>query len=158
GYRAATQIVRDVELHGTCSRCGRPATTLRQSHFGGLAPSCARCARRALGVETAPASLGAPGRPLEGETRSPPRRPLALVLAQMLVPIALLLVAGFTAAATHSGVPVTVGQLAIVAWLMTGAVTLNPIARRLEIGRAEALRLRRRWSPLVAAVTVACDF
>jgi len=158
GYRAATQIVREVQLHGTCARCGRPAVTLRQGHFGGLLPSCAGCAHRGMDLATASESLGAPVRLLAGEQRSPRRRRLAFVLAQMLVPVLLLLTAGLIAGATRSGVPVTFGQLAIVAWLMTGTVTLDPIARRLDIGTAEALRLRRRWSPLVAAVTVACDF
>ena len=86
------------------------------------------------------------------------RRRCAFVGAQLVVPILLLLGAGAVAVATRSGIPVTFGQLAIIAWLMSGAWALRPVARRLELPPTEAVRLQRRWSPLVAAVTIACDF
>ena len=49
GYRASHQRVTHVRFHGVCVRCGKQAVTFAHRRFGGLVPSCRRCARRGSG-------------------------------------------------------------------------------------------------------------
>ena len=60
GYRASDQRVTHVRFHGVCVRCGKRAEMFGQRRFGGLVPSCRRCARGAVEPEAVSASLGVP--------------------------------------------------------------------------------------------------
>ena len=82
---------------------------------------------------------------------------LEFVLAQLLVPILILLATAAIALATNSGIPLACGQLAIVVWLVTVPSLLGRLGERLGIGSTEAVRLQHRWSPVVAAVAIGCD-
>ena len=158
GYRASHQRVTRVQLHGVCVRCGKRAETFAQRWFGGLVPSCSRCARRAVSTEAVSASLEVP---VSFSTDDPAPASLGtrlrFVLAQMAAPVLILLVTAILALATGSGIPLACGQLAIVVWLVTVPSLLPRLGERLGIGSTEAVRLQHRWSPVVAAVAIGCD-
>jgi hypothetical protein len=158
GYRASYQRVTHVRFHGVCVRCGKHADTFAHRRFGGLVPSCRRCARRVVEREDVSASLAVP---VSFSTDDPAPASLAtrlrFVLAQMAAPVLILLVTAIVALATGSGVPLACGQLAIVVWLVTVPSLLPRLGERLGIGGTEAVRLQHRWSPVVAAVAIGCD-
>ena len=158
GYRASHQRVTHVRFHGVCVRCGQRAETFAHRRFGGLVPSCRRCARRAIEPDEVAASLEVP---VSFSTDDPEPASMAtrvrFVLAQMAAPVLILLVTAIVALATGSGVPLACGQLAIVVWLVTVPSLLPRLGERLGIGGTEAVRLQHRWSPVVAAVAIGCD-
>ena len=158
GYRASDQRVRAVRVHGVCVRCGQRAEVFAQRRFGGLVPACRRCARRPLEPDTVSDALGVPVR---FTTDDPPPTGVAtrfeFVLAQMLVPILILLTTGAVALLTNSGIPLACGQLGIVVWLVSVPSLLGRLGDRLGITGTEAVRLQHRWSPVVAAVAIGCD-
>lgn len=159
GYRAAHQRTRVVRVHGTCVRCGEPAEVLHRRRFGALVPSCRRCTRRAVTLEDASTSLGAPvefgDRPA---SRSPRTRRLAFVLTQMAVPLACLIGAGALSVAWSSALPLMLVQLALLGWLVATPWTFPRLSSVLHLERGECTRLEHRWGRMVAAVVVACDF
>ena len=158
GYRASHQRVRAVRVHGVCVRCGGRAEVFGSRRFGGLVPACRRCARRPIDASTVSDALGVPVR---FTTDDPPPTPRAkrfeFVVAQMLIPILILLVTAVLALATDSGIPLACGQLGIVVWLVTVPSMLGRLGDRLGIAGTEAVRLQHRWSPVVAAVAISCD-
>jgi hypothetical protein len=158
GYRASDQRVTHVRFHGVCVRCGQRAETFAHRRFGGLVPSCRRCARRTIEPAEVAASLEVP---VSFSTDDPAPASMAtrlrFVLAQMVAPVLILLVTAIVALATGSGVPLACGQLAIVVWLVTVPSLLPRLGERLGIGGTEAVRLQHRWSPVVAAVAIGCD-
>lgn len=158
GYRASHQRVRAVRVHGVCVRCGRRAEVFAERRFGGLVPACRRCARRPVDARAVSNALGVPVR---FTTDDPPPASLAtrfeFVVAQMLVPLLILLVTAVVALATNSGIPLACGQLGIVVWLVTVPSLLGRLGDRLGIAGTEAVRLQHRWSPVVAAVAIGCD-
>jgi hypothetical protein len=158
GYRASDQRVVHVHFHGVCVRCGRAAETFARRRFGGLVPSCRRCARHPVEPHEVAASLEVP---VSFSTDDPAPAPLGtrlrFVLAQMAAPVLILLVTAIVALATSSGIPLACGQLAIVVWLVTVPTLLPRLGERLGIGGTEAVRLQHRWSPVVAAVAIGCD-
>jgi hypothetical protein len=147
-----------VRFHGVCVRCGRRADAFSQRRFGGLVPSCRRCARRPVELDDVSASLEVP---VSFSTDDPAPASVAtrlrFVLAQMAAPVLILLVTAVVALATGSGIPLACGQLAIVVWLVTVPSLLPRLGERLGIGGTEAVRLQHRWSPVVAAVAIGCD-
>jgi hypothetical protein len=158
GYRASHQRTRAVTLPGTCTRCGRPAEVLNHQRFGGLVPACARCAHRPLTPADLSDALGVPVAFAAADPEPAPRvRRLQFVAAQLMIPIGLLFITAMVAFATASTVPLAVGQLGIVAWLVTSSSILRPFAERLGIGDHESARLRHRWSGLVATIAISCD-
>jgi hypothetical protein len=158
GYRASDQRVRAVRVHGVCVRCGRHAEVFGQRRFGGLVPACRRCARRPVDAAAVSHALGVPVR-FTSDDPAPTSRTkrFEFVLAQMLVPIVILLVTAVVALATNSGIPLACGQLGIVVWLVTVPSMLGRLGDRLGIAGTEAVRLQHRWSPVVAAVAIGCD-
>jgi hypothetical protein len=158
GYRASDQRVTAVRVHGVCVRCGQRAEVFGQRRFGSLVPSCRRCARRPLDAHTVSEALGVP---VSFTTDDPPptsrAKRLQFVLAQMVVPVLILLVTAIVALATNSGIPLACGQLGIVVWLVTVPSLLGRLGDRLGIAGTEAVRLQHRWSPVVAAVAIGCD-
>jgi hypothetical protein len=158
GYRASDQRVHAVRVHGVCIRCGRRAEVFGQRRFGGLVPACRRCARRQIDAGAVSDALGVPVRFTTDEPVpiSVAKR-LEFVLAQLLVPILILLATAAIALATNSGIPLACGQLAIVVWLVTVPSMLGRLGERLGIEGTEAVRLQHRWSPVVAAVAIGCD-
>jgi hypothetical protein len=158
GFRASDQRVLGVRFHGVCVRCGRRAETFAQRRFGGLVPSCRRCARHPLEPQTVSASLDVP---VTFTTDDPAPAPMAtrlrFVLSQLAAPVLILLVTAIVALATASGIPLACGQLAIVVWLVTVPSIVPRLGEKLGIGPTEAVRLQHRWSPIVAAVAIGCD-
>jgi hypothetical protein len=158
GYRASDQRVRAVKVHGVCVRCGQRADVFGHRRFGGLVPACRRCARRPIDASAVGDALGVPVR---FTTDDPPPTSRAkrfeFVLAQMVVPILILLATAIVALATNSGIPLACGQLGIVVWLVTVPSLLGRLGDRLGIAGTEAVRLQHRWSPVVAAVAIGCD-
>jgi hypothetical protein len=158
GYRASHQRVTNVRFHGVCVRCGRGAETFAHRRFGGLVPSCRRCAHRTVDADEVAASLEVP---VSFSTDDPAPAPmgtrLRFVLTQMAAPVLILIVTAIVALATGSGIPLACGQLAIVIWLVTVPSLLPRLGERLGIGGTEAVRLQHRWSPIVAAVAIGCD-
>jgi len=159
GFRAAHQRTCGVHVHGTCVRCGDPAEVLHQRRFGALVPSCRRCARRAMTLPEASASLGAPvefgDRP---GSRSPRARRLAFVLTQVAVPLVCLIAAGTLAATWSSVWPLMLVQIALLAWLVATPWTFPRLSAVLHLERGECTRLEHRWGRAVASVVVVCDF
>jgi len=159
GFRASHQHTREVQVHGTCVRCGTPAEVLHRRRFGALVPSCRRCSRRPVELDAAEESLGAPitfaDRPAAPSSR--PRR-LAFVLTQMAVPLSCLVVAAGLAVAWSSAVPLMAVQLALLAWLIATPWTFPRFSTALHLARGECTRLEHRWGRVVAAVVVICDF
>ena len=91
GYRASHQRVTHVQFHGVCVRCGKRAETFAQRRFGGLVPSCRRCAPRPVEPEEVSASLEVP---VSFSTDEPAPASIAtrlrFVLAQMAAPVLIL--------------------------------------------------------------------
>ncbi len=158
GYRASDQRVRAVRVHGVCVRCGRRAELFGQRRFGGLVPACRRHARTPARRRAIAEALRVP---VEFSTNEPVAIPVATrfeyVLAQLLVPILILLVTATVAVASNFGNPTRLGQLAIVVWLVTVPSMLGRLGDRLGIVGTEAIRLQHRWTPVVAAVAIGCD-
>lgn len=158
GYRASHQHVRRVTLANTCVRCGKPAITLQRHWFGALTPACGRHARQAVSVEDAAAALGVP---VEFSTEEPVPTPrfarLQFVLAQLVVPIAILLLGIGGAFVARSGVPLNFAQLGVLGWLLAGPTVFDRIAPKFGLGHRETARLQRRWHCLVVCVAIACD-
>jgi hypothetical protein len=123
-----------------------------------LVPACRQCARRPIDARAVGDALGVPVR---FTTDDPPPTSRAkrfeFVLAQMVVPILILLATAIVALATNSGIPLACGQLGIVVWLVTVPSLLGRWGDRLGIAGTEAVRLQHRWSPVVAAVAIGCD-
>jgi hypothetical protein len=158
GYRASDQLVRGVTVGNTCMRCGRPAVALRRHWFGGLTPACGRHAKRSLTVDAVAAALGVPVTFSTDEPTAAPRgKRLRFVLAQLVVPILILLAGIGIAFTTDSGIPLNFAQLAVLAWLLLGPTFFDRVAPRFGLGKRETVRLQRRWSWLVVCVVIACD-
>jgi hypothetical protein len=158
GYRASHQRVRALRVHGVCVRCGRRAEVFGKRRFGGLVPACRRCARRQIDARSVSDALGVPVR---FTTDDPAPISIAkrfeFVVAQMLVPLLILLITAVVALVTNSGIPLACGQLGIVVWLVSVPSLLGRLGDRLGIVGTEAVRLQHRWSPIVAAVAIGCD-
>jgi hypothetical protein len=158
GYRASDQRVTSVRFHGACVRCGHRAEVFGQRHFGGLVPSCRRCARRVVDPTVVADALGVPvGFTADEPAPAPLGKRLEFVVAQLIAPVLILLLTATVALATGSGIPLACGQLAIVVWLVTVPSLLGRLGERLGIAGTEAVRLQHRWSPVVAAVAIGCD-
>jgi hypothetical protein len=158
GYRASHQRVRRVTLGNVCVRCGRPAVALRRHWFGGLTPACARHAKQAITVDAVSDALGVPVEfATEEPTPAPRGKRLRFVLAQLVVPVLVLLLGIGLAFATDSGVPLNFAQLGVLGWLLLGPMVFDRIAPRFGLGRRETVRLQRRWSWLVVCVVIGCD-
>jgi hypothetical protein len=158
GYRASHQYVRRVTVGNTCVRCGGPATALQRHWFGALTPACGRHAKHFVSVEDASAALGVP---VEFSTEEPVPTPrlarLRFVLAQLVAPIAILLLGVGGAFVTDSGVPLNFAQLGVLGWLLAGPTVFDRIASKFGLGRRETVRLQRRWNWLVVCVVITCD-
>jgi hypothetical protein len=158
GYRASHQHVRRVTLANTCVRCGKPAITLQRHWFGAITPACGRHAKQAVSAEEASAALGVP---VEFSTEEPVPTPrlarLRFVLAQLVVPIAILLLGIGVAFVTHSGVPLNFAQLGVLTCLFASPIVFDRVAPKFGLGRRETVRLQRRWHWLVVSVVIACD-
>ena len=159
GYRASDQRVP----RRPCPRRVRPVRAARR----GVRPASVRGVGPGVPPLRAPAARSQPGVGHAGcARRLHHRRPTAdagvhtrfeFVLAQMLVPILILLTTGTVALLTNSGIPLACGQLGIVVWLVTVPSMLGRLGDRLGITGTEAVRLQHRWSPVVAAVAIGCD-
>ena len=79
------------------------------------------------------------------------------MLAQLVVPVLVLLLGIGVAFATDSGVPLNFAQLGVLGWLLLGPTVFDRIAPRFGLGRRETVRLQRRWSWLVVCVVIGCD-
>ena len=159
GFRASHQRTREVRVHGTCVRCGRPAEVLHQRRFGALVPSCGRCTRRPVALRDAEASLGVPVR-FAGHPPLPSSRPrrLAFVTVQMIVPLVGLLLAAALAIAWSSAIPLMAVQVALLVWLVATPWSFPRLAGLLHLHEGEPSRLEHRWGRAVTAVVVLCDF
>jgi hypothetical protein len=159
GFRASHQRTREVQVHGTCVRCGNPAEVLHRRRFGALVPSCRRCTRHPVALRDAEASLGVPVRFLD---QSPPRsslgRRLAFVALQMLVPLVGLVSAAALAVAWSSAIPLMAVQLGLLGWLVATPWSFPRLAGALRLRDGEPTRLEHRWGRAVTAVIVLCDF
>jgi hypothetical protein len=158
GYRASHQRTLTVRLPGSCTRCGKPAEMLHHQRFGAIVPACSGCARRPITLDAVSDALGVPVTFADAQPAPAPRkRRLEFVAAQMIIPVLLLFITAVVAFATASTIPLAVGQLGIVAWLVTSSSTMRPLAERLDIAPHESARLRHRWSGLVATIAISCD-
>jgi len=158
GYRASHQRVRRVTLGNACVRCGRPAVALRRHWFGGLTPACARHGKHAIAIDDVAAAFGVPVEfAIEEPAPAPRGKRLRFVLAQLVVPVLVLLLGIGLAFATDSGVPLNFAQLGVLGWLLLGPMVFDRIAPRFGLGRRETVRLQRRWSWLVVCVVIGCD-
>ena len=158
GYRASHQHVRRVTVGSACTQCGKPAVTLRRQWFGALSPACARHAKQALSVEQASAALGVTVEfSREALAPAPPLARLRFLLAELVVPIAILLLGIGLAVVSNTGVPLSFAQLGVLAWLIAGPAVFDRMAPNFGLGPRETVRLRRRWNWLVVCVVIGCD-
>jgi hypothetical protein len=159
GYRASHQRTREVQVHGTCVRCGHPAEVLHQRRFGALVPSCRRCTRRPVALPDAEASLGVPVRFADRAAAPSSRaRRLAFVVVQMLVPVLGLVAAAALAVIWSSAIPLMAVQIGLLVWLVASPWSFPRLATALRLGDGEPTRLEHRWGRTVTAVVVLCDF
>jgi hypothetical protein len=158
GYRASHQAVRRVTVGNTCTQCGKPAVALRRQWFGALSPACGRHAKQAVSVEQVSSELGVPVEFSSEDLAPAPRLArLQFVLAQLVVPVAILILGIGLAIMTNSGAPLSSAQLAVLGWLIAGPAVFDRMAPKFGLGRRETVRLRRRWNWLVVCVVIGCD-
>ena len=159
GYRASHQRTREVQIHGTCIRCGQPAEVLHQGRFGALVPSCRHCTRRPIALRDAEASLGVPLRFADRAPAPSSRaRRLAFVAVQMVVPVLGLAAAAGLAVLWSSAIPLMAVQIALLVWLVATPWSFARLATAFGLGDGEPTRLEHKWGRTVTAVVVACDF